>query len=178
MDPNTPMTVAAASYKDRQEAVEAFKAIWGARHQNDFDHMALAVLTKDAQGQLEVERHDSTTKHLAWTGAALGGALTVVCPPAGIAVAAGAGAGIGAWIGHFWHTIPKADIRELGDLLDDGESAIFVVAVNRKQVDLAPLLLHPVKSKVVQTKAGDWEAVAERALGQAEKQKQSVASSS
>jgi hypothetical protein len=27
--------------------------------------MALAVLTKDENGQLQVERHDTTTKHLA-----------------------------------------------------------------------------------------------------------------
>jgi hypothetical protein len=110
MDPNTPLTIATARYKTRPEAVKAFKTCWGAHHQGLFDHMALAVLTRGEDGQLQVERHDTTTKHLAWGGLAIGAALTVVCPPAGIAaLAAGgaAGAGIGAWIGHFWNTIPK-----------------------------------------------------------------------
>ncbi len=172
MDPNTPMTLAAAAYKTRPEAVEAFKTVWGARHQGEFDHMALAVLTKDENGQLQVERHDSTTKHLAWTGVAVGAALTVVCPPAGVAALAaggGAGAGSGAWVGHFWNQIPKDDIREIGDLLESGESAVFVVTVNPKQTDIAPLLMHPERSKVLQTKAGDWDAVADQAIKQAEK---------
>ncbi len=30
MDSNTPLTLAAARYKTRPEAVEAFKTIWGA----------------------------------------------------------------------------------------------------------------------------------------------------
>ena len=169
MDPNTPMTLAGAVYKTRPEAVEAFKTVWGTRHQGECDHMALAVLTKDENGQLQVERHDSTTKHLAWTGVAVGAALAVVCPPAGIAALGGAGAGVGAWVGHFWHQIPKEDIRELGDLLESGESGIFVVAVNPRQTDIVPLLGHPEKSKVVQTKAGDWDAVADQAIKQAEK---------
>jgi uncharacterized membrane protein len=181
MDPNTPMTMAAASYKTRPEAVEAFKTIWGARHQGDFDHMALAVITKDENGELQVERHDSTAKHLGWAGAAIGGALLVVCPPAGIAAVAagaGAGAGIGAWVGHFWHTIPKEDIQELGNLLEDGESAIFVVTVDPKQTDITPLLMNPEKSKVVHTTAGDWDGVAAKALKKAEQEKAAAGTSS
>jgi uncharacterized membrane protein len=134
--------------------------------------MALAVLTKDENGQLQVERHDSTTKHLAWTGVAVGAAQCVICPPAGIAAVAagaGAGAGVGAWVGHFWNQIPKEDIHELGGLLESGESAIFVVTVNPKQTDIAPLLMHPERSKVIQTKAGDWDAVADQAIKQAQK---------
>lgn len=171
MDPNTPLTIAAAKYKTRPEAVEAFKSCWGAHHQGLFDHMALAVLTKDETGQLQVERHDTTTKHLAWGGVALGAALAVVCPPAGIAVAAGAGAGLGSWIGHFWHTIPKDEVQEVGDLLEDSESAIIVVTVNPKQTDIAPLLEHPEKYKVIQAKAGDLDEVAEKALAEAEKER-------
>jgi uncharacterized membrane protein len=172
MDPNTPMTLAGAIYKTRPEAVEAFETVWGARHQGEFDHMALSVLTKNEDGQLEVERHDSTTKHLAWTGVAVGAALCVICPTAGIAAVAagaGAGAGIGAWVGHFWNQIPKEDIQEMGTLLDSGESAVFVVTVNPKNTDIEPLLMHPEKYRVIQTTAGDWDAVAQQALKQAEK---------
>lgn len=174
MDPNTPLTIAAARYKTRPEAVEAFKTCWGAHHQGLYDHMALAVLTKNENGQLEVERHDTTTKHLAWGGLAIGAALAVVCPPAGIAaiaVGGGAGAGVGAWIGHFWNTIPKDEIQEIGHLLDDGESGIVVVTVNPKQTDIVPLLEHPEKYKVIQTKAGDLDEVSKKAIEQAERER-------
>ena len=83
MDPNTPMVLAAARYKSRDDAVEAFKIVWGARHQGEFDHTDVAVLTKDATGELQVERHDSTAKHFGWGGALLGAALVIVAPPRG-----------------------------------------------------------------------------------------------
>ena len=46
MDPNTPMVIAGAKYATRNDAVEAYKVVWGARHQGEFDHMDVAVLTK------------------------------------------------------------------------------------------------------------------------------------
>ena len=113
MNPNTPMTLAAAVYKTRPDAVEAFETIWGARHQGEYDHMALMVLTKDEDGQIQVERH-------------------------------------------FWNQIPRDDIQALSELVDSGQSAVFVVTVNPKQTDIAPLLMHPERSRVIQTKAGDW----------------------
>ena len=64
MDPNTPLVLAAARYASRDDAVAAFNIVWGARHQGEFDHTDVAVLTKDATGELQVERHDSTAKHI------------------------------------------------------------------------------------------------------------------
>jgi hypothetical protein len=46
------------------------------------------VLREDASGQSWYS-NDTTTKHLAWGGLAIGAALAVVCPPAGIAAIAG-----------------------------------------------------------------------------------------
>ena len=161
MDANTPLVLAGAKYATRAKAVAAFKTVWGARHQGEFDHMAVAVLTKDEHGQLQVERHDSTAKHLGWGGALLGAALVVVAPPVGIAaLAAGAGgvAAVGGLVGHFWHTIPKDKIAELGDLLESGESGLLIVAVNHKDEDITPLLLDAEKKLVIETKAGDLEA--------------------
>jgi len=44
---------------------------------------------------------------------------------------------------------------------------ILVVAVNPRRTDIKPLLMHPEKAKVIQTKAGDWEAVSAEAAEQA-----------
>ena len=166
MDPNTPIVLAGAKFASRDDAEAAFKTVWGAKHEGEFDHMAVAFLTKDAQGQLQVERHDSTAKHFAWGGALLGAALCVVAPPVGVAVIAGT-AGAGAVVGHFWHTVPKEKVREISDLLESGESGLLVVAVNRKAVDIKPLLNGAEKVTVVETTAGDIDAQFEKAVAEA-----------
>jgi hypothetical protein len=79
------MVLAAAKYSDRSDAVADFKEVWGTKHAGELDHIAVAVLTKNADGELQVERHDSTAKHFAWGGALVGAALVVVAPPAGAA---------------------------------------------------------------------------------------------
>jgi hypothetical protein len=73
MDDAPPLVLGVATYGSRDGAVRDFHTVWGARHQGEYDHTAVAVLTKDARGELNVDRHDSTAKHLAW-----GGALAVV----------------------------------------------------------------------------------------------------
>ena len=47
----------AARYSSRDAAVEGFKMVWDAHKGGEFDHTAVAVLTKDASGKLQVERH-------------------------------------------------------------------------------------------------------------------------
>lgn len=170
MDPNTPMVLAAARYASRDDAVKAFKIVWGARHQGEFDHTDVAVLTKDATGELQVERHDSTAKHFAWGGALLGAALVIVAPPVGIAAVATGGAalaGAGGIVGHFWHTISKEKLREVSELLHSGESGLLVIAVNHKGTDIAPLLENAEKKTVIETKAGDLDAAFEEGLQKA-----------
>jgi uncharacterized membrane protein len=161
MDPNTPIVLAAAKYKDRDLAVEDFRAVWEARGAGDFDHTAVAVLTKDADGKLQVERHDSTTKHLAWAGAA----LTVLVPPIGVGLVGAAGTG--AIVGHFWHNIPKEKVQEAATLLESGESGLIVVAVNKRGTDISPFLQLAEKTTVIETVAGDLQADIDKELEKA-----------
>jgi hypothetical protein len=64
MDVNAPIALIGASYRNRDSAVHDFTAVWAARHDGDFHHTSVAVLTKDCDGHLHVERHNSTAKHL------------------------------------------------------------------------------------------------------------------
>jgi uncharacterized membrane protein len=150
MDADTPITLAAARYSNRDAAVEGFKMVLDAHKGGEFDHTAVAVLTKDDAGKLQVERHDTTAKHLGWVGAA----LAVVAPGVGVV----AGAGAGALVGHFHHNIPKKDVEAIGELLESGQSGLIVVAVNKVGTDIEPLLAGAQKTKVVQTTWGDLDA--------------------
>ena len=163
MDASTPITLAAAKYPDRALAVEDFDRVWSARGDGEFDHTAVAVVTKDANGKLQIDRHDSTTKHLAWTGAA----LAVVAPGVGVAV----GAGGGAIIGHFHHNIPKQKVREAGELLESGASGLIVVAVNKQGTDIKPLLPNAEAVSVTQTDAGGLQAEIDKELAEAKSRK-------
>ena len=166
MDASTPLVLGVATYVSREAALQDFDTVWGAKHEGEYDHIAVAVLSKDVHGQLEVQRHDSTAKHLAWGGALLGAAITVVAPPVGVGMlaAGGTAAGAGGIIGHFHDNIPKTTVREMGDLLDAGESGIVVVAVNKKGNDIEPLLANAQKKIVVDTFKGDLEGAYEDAL--------------
>ena len=56
-----------ATYANRDAAVNDFHVVMGAKTEGEFDHIAVAVLTKDADGHLQTERHDSTAKHFGWS---------------------------------------------------------------------------------------------------------------
>ena len=64
----------------------------------------------------------------------------VVAPPVGASVLAspGAAGGAGAIVGHFHHNIPKKYVKAAGDLLESGQSALIVVAVNRRGEETSP----------------------------------------
>lgn len=143
---NKPATVAVATYADKADAELDYQAVRGVKSAGQLDHVAIAIVEKDADGKLQLDRHDSTAKHLAWGGGILGAAATVVFAPLGIvfmgqivantAVLAGAG----GLAGHFWHNIPKDEVRKMSDLLDAGEVGVVIVAVNPQGTDVGALL--------------------------------------
>jgi uncharacterized membrane protein len=47
--------------------------------------------------------------------------------PPSILVGAGVGAAIGGVSGHVWKGMSRADVKELGELIDDGEAALVIV---------------------------------------------------
>jgi uncharacterized membrane protein len=165
-----PVVLAVATYPSKRAAEQDFHAVWGVKHEGELDHVAAAVLEKGADGKLEMDRHDSTAKHLAWGGALIGGALVVLAPPLGAVALAGTGAqaaGAGAIIGHFWHNIPKDDLRRMSDLLEAGEAGLVVVAVDHTGEDVAALLSNATSKIVVDTTRADFDAAFSKAIEEA-----------
>ncbi|MGH1550817.1 hypothetical protein ACRAWB_17200 [Leifsonia poae] len=179
-------TVAVATYASRDAAVEDYEIIRGAKHQGELDHLAIAVIAKDADGSLVVDRHDSTAKHFAWGGAIIGASLLVLVPPLGIttlaAGAAGAGAvagagalaGAGGIIGHFYRNIPKETVERMGATLSSGQAGLLIIAVDPKGIDVGALLTN-AESKVVTTGIQDEKDAEEDALESAFEQMKEAA---
>lgn len=178
MKEDTPITVAVAVYDDRESAVSDYDLVSEVKSTGDLDHIAIAVLTKDEDGHVQVERHDSTAKHMAWGGALIGGAMIVLAPaaaPIAMATSLGMGGGVtaaglagaGGIAGHFWHNVPKERVQEMSDLLHEGESSLIVVAVNKMGTDLMPYLNRATRVVVDDTTVGNLEAAYDDAIAKA-----------
>jgi len=85
-----------------------------------------AVVTRDSSGKVHVNKDEMATRHGAWGGAAVGAVVGILFPPsliAGAAIGAAAG-GVG---GHLWRGMSRADVKEFGDIIDDGQAALVIV---------------------------------------------------
>ena len=97
-----------------------------------------AVITRKAGGKVEiVKRTEEPTRQGAARGLLIGlavGAALTLFPAAGIGLAVGlaeggfGGAVIGAVAGHVSGGLKRSDLKDLGELLDNGTSGLIVVA--------------------------------------------------
>ena len=85
-----------------------------------------SVVTKDENGKVHVNKDETSTRHGAWGGAAVGAVVGILFPPALIGSAI-VGAGVGGVGGHLWKGMSRSDVKELGELIDDGEAALLIV---------------------------------------------------
>ncbi|MEU3075466.1 DUF1269 domain-containing protein [Streptomyces laurentii] len=88
-----------------------------------------SVVTKDDTGMVHVNKDETSTRHGAWGGAAVGGLIGLLFPPAiigGAAVGAAAG-GVG---GHLWRGMSRADAKEFGEIIDAGQAALVIVGAS------------------------------------------------
>src|SRR5580704_16553934 len=95
-----------------------------------------AVITRGADGKVSiVKKVEEPTRHGAGIGLVWGfaiGAVAALFPAVslGAALIAGSaiGAGVGAFAGHVVRGMRRYDLKELGELLDQGNSGLVVVA--------------------------------------------------
>jgi uncharacterized membrane protein len=99
-----------------------------------------SVVTKDFAGKVHVNKDEMATRHGAWGGAAVGALVGILFPPSIIATAA-IGAAVGGVGGHLWRGMSRADVKEFGELIDDGQAALVIVGEStlEQAVDKAAL---------------------------------------
>lgn len=85
-----------------------------------------AVVSKDNAGKVHVNKDEMATRHGAWGGAAAGAVVGILFPPSIIGTAI-VGAAVGGISGHLWRGMSRSDVKEFGDLIDDGEAALVVI---------------------------------------------------
>ena len=133
--------VLANQYNTESDALADYDAV--GKLYNDLgiiDTYDAAVLTRGSDGRVQiVKRVEEPTSHGAAAGLLIGlavGAAVVLFPAAGIPLAAGMAGGAvvgttaGAVAGHVARGMKRSDLKELGELLDNGKSGLVVVAAS------------------------------------------------
>lgn len=138
----------AAQYDNQEDALADYDAVKAVYKELDIiDTYDAAVLSKSADGKVTiVKKHEQPTRDGTVKGLYIGlavGALVAVFPAvllgAGMLVGSAAGAGVGAIAGHAAGGMSRSDLKELGELLDEGDSALVLIAATDMQdkIDLA-----------------------------------------
>jgi uncharacterized membrane protein len=124
-----------------------------------------AVVTKD-DGHIHVNKDEMATRHGAWGGAAVGAAIGILFPPAVIGTAL-AGAAVGAVGGHLWRGMSRADVKELGEVIDDGQAALVVVGESqlRQALDKAVLRAEKRVARELDVSPKEIDAAVREAAG-------------
>ena len=114
------------------------------------------VVTKDDAGKAHVNKDEMATRHGAWGGAAVGALVGILFPPA-IVVSAAVGAAAGGVGGHLWRGMSRADVKELGEIIDDGQAALVIVGESKVEqaVDKAGLKAEKHVAKELDVKPKD-----------------------
>jgi uncharacterized membrane protein len=126
-----------------------------------------AVVTKDDSGKVHVNKDEMATRHGGWGGAAVGAVVGILFPPSLIASAA-VGAAAGGIGGHVWRGMSRSDVKELGDVIDDGQAALVIVGESKVEqaVEKAGLKAEKHVAKELDVSPKDIDKALQEAAGE------------
>ncbi len=133
-----------ALYHSQPDAWQDFGEVKNLHSEGVLASYDAAIVTKDDDGKVHVNKVEKTTRHGAWTGVGVGAVVGVLFPPALIGTVA-AGALTGGLIGHVWKGMSRKDMHELGEFLDQGDAALVVMAREKLTDQLAEATRHSKK---------------------------------
>ncbi len=162
-----PVFIYAATYSDRADVFADYESLLDLHAAQLVGTYDVAIVTKDTDGKVHVEKHEKPTQHGAWGGIAVGAVVGVLFPPSVIGAAAVGGL-VGGIGGHLRKGISRGDAKELGELLEGGQAALIVIGESRLEEQLDKLLTRAEKSLEKEIDADSKEF--KRELEQAEKQ--------
>jgi len=157
---NDTLVVIANQYDRESDALADFEDLRTRYDKEEIgDTFDAAVLTRKANGKVDiVKRVAGPTRHGAGvglgSGLALGAALALfpAISLAGALVAGGTlGAGAGAIAGHMVSGMSRSDLKDLGELLDNGTSGLVVVAATNVETmveDATTRAQHQAKARL------------------------------
>jgi uncharacterized membrane protein len=121
-----PVFVFLAAYDDASDAELDYEGVFDLHAAGVIGTFDAAVVEKDQQGKVHVHKTEKPTQHGAWTGIAVGALAGILFPPSiiGGAIVGGAAGGV---VGHLWRGMSRGDLKDLGEMLDEGQATMIVV---------------------------------------------------
>jgi uncharacterized membrane protein len=155
------------TYRDGTQARADYQVLKDLHASGAIGTFDAAVVTKDDSGKVHVNKDEMATRHGAWGGAAAGAVIGILFPPAIIGTAI-VGAAVGGVSGHLWRGMSRSDVKELGDLIDDGEAALLFVGQSkmRQALERAELKAEKRVAKDVDVDAKDVDKAVQEAGAQ------------
>lgn len=132
---NRPVFVYAAVYANRDDAQADYEGLLALHDLKLVGTYDVALVERDEEGKVHVKKHEKPTQHGAWGGIAVGAVVGILFPPSvlGAAAVGGLAGGVGA---HLKKGMSRGDAKELGELLERGQSALIVVGESRVEEQL------------------------------------------
>jgi uncharacterized membrane protein len=140
-----PVFIYAATYAHHADALADYEGLLDLHAASLVGSYDVALITRDAEGKVHVHKHEKPTQHGAWGGIAVGALVGILFPPSviGAAVVGGVVGGVG---GHLRKGMSRGDAKELGELLEAGETALIVIGESRVSEQLDRALSRAEKS--------------------------------
>ncbi len=166
-----PVFLYAATYMSVDDAEADYHTLLDLHDADLVGTYDVAVINKDDDGKVHIKKHEKPTQHGAWTGAGVGAVLGILFPPSILATAA-VGAATGGLIGHLARGMSRGDMKDVGDLLDEGRAALIVVGESKIGEQLNKDLERAQKSveKQIDADSQDFQKELDQAEKQLEKQ--------
>ena len=155
------------TYPDEALARDDYQVVKGLHSAGAVGTYDAALVTK-GDGKVHVNKDEMATRHGAWGGAAVGAAIGILFPPSIIGTAI-AGAAVGGVGGHLWRGMSRADVKELGEIIDDGQAALVVVGESKLEqaLDRADLKAEKQVARELGVNPRDIDRAVMEAAGQA-----------
>jgi uncharacterized membrane protein len=115
-----------ATYRDVVDALVDYDAVKNLYRRGTIDTYDAALVERDDDGTVHVSKRERPMQKAPWAGAVAGAVVGVLYPPAILPMMA-AGGVTGGLIVHIRAGLSRADLEELGDVLDSGTAALVVV---------------------------------------------------
>jgi uncharacterized membrane protein len=125
-----PVFVFVGAYDSKEDAEADYEVVKELHEAGAVGGFDAAVITKDPQGKVHVNKDETATRRGAWTGLGVGALVGILFPPSLLASGA-IGAAAGALTGHLARGMSRADMKDLGETLEAGEPALVVVGESR-----------------------------------------------
>ncbi len=121
-----PVFVFLAAYDNAADAELDYERVFDLHAAGVIGTFDAAVVEKSEDGKVHVHKTEKPTQHGAWTGIAVGAIAGILFPPSilGSAVVGGAAGGV---VGHLWRGMSRGDLKDLGELLDEGQATLVVI---------------------------------------------------